>query len=210
MNKMILVVLLAGMFSVADAKKLYKWVDENGKVHYSDKVPPDQNKLAREELNNQGIVTEKVDRDLTPEEKKERAAELKAARDLAEEKRLEEIRIEKERNAVLKMYTSEDQIMRLKGERLDSLHRNIEMAEDNLVIQQKNHDELLKRAADRERNGQSVSKAFMDQMDKLKGQIEYQKQFIIDKKAEVETTTVKYDNELAKFRKYAGVNAETE
>lgn len=193
------------MVSTVVAGKLYKWVDEDGNVTYSDKVPPEQNKLAREELNDQGVVKEKTSRDLTPEEKKEKAAELKAARDLAEQKRLEAIRLDKERNAILKSYTSEDQIIRLKGERLDSLRRNIEMAEDNLVIQQKNHEDLLKRAADRERNGQTVSQVFLDQIDKIKGQIEYQKQFIIDKKAEVETTTVKYDSELEKFKKYSGI-----
>ncbi|WP_154223327.1 DUF4124 domain-containing protein [Marinicella rhabdoformis] len=193
------------MISTGMAGKLYKWVDEDGNVTYSDKVPPEQNKLAREELNDQGVVKEKTNRDLTPEEKKAKAAELKKARELAEQQRLEAIRLEKERNAILKSYTSEDQIIRLKGERLDSLYRNIEMAEDNLVIQQRNHEDLLKRAADRERNGQTVSKVFLDQIEKIKGQIEYQKQFIIDKKAEVETTTIKYDNELAKFKKYTGV-----
>ena len=198
----------AVMVSTSVNAKLYKWVDKDGNVTYSDKVPPEQNKLAREELNDQGVVKEKTQRDLTPEEKKERAVELRKARELAEQKRLEAIRLEKERNAILKSYTSEDQILRLKGERLDSLRRNIEMAEDNLVIQKKNHEDLLKRAADRERNGQTVSKVFLDQIDKIKGQIDYQKQFIIDKKAEVETTTVKYDGELAKFKKYSGVNDE--
>lgn len=204
----VLGLILTGLLGTAGAAKLYKWVDEDGKVHYSDKVPPEQNKLAREELNDQGVVTDKTARDLTPEEKKARAAELKKARELAEQQRLEAIRLEKERNAILKSYTSEEQIIRLKGERLDSLHRNIEMAEDNLVIQEKNHEDLLKRAADRERNGQVVSKTFLDQIDKIKGQIEYQKQFIIDKKAEVKTTTEKYDGELAKFKKYSGASSD--
>lgn len=204
----VLGMILTGLVGTAETAKLYKWVDEDGKVHYSDKIPPEKNKLAREELNDQGVVTEKTARDLTPEEKKARAAELKKARELAEQQRLEAIRLEKERNAILKSYTSEEQIIRLKGERLDSLNRNIEMAEDNLVIQEKNHEDLLKRAADRERNGQVVSKAFLAQIDKIKGQIEYQKQFIIDKKAEVKTTTEKYDDELAKYKKYSGANVE--
>ncbi len=201
---LILMLLLVGS---GHAGKLYKWVDENGKVHYSDKVPPEHNKYAREEMNDQGVVTEATERELTPEEKKARAAELKKARELAEQERLEAIRIEKERKAILMSYNSEDQILRLKQERLDSLHRNIEMAEDNLVIQQKNLEDLLKRAADRERNGQTVSKAFLDQMEKLKGQIDYQKTFITNKKAELVTTEAKYDGEIEKFRKYAGEDA---
>ncbi len=36
-------------------KKLYKWVDENGKVTYSDQVPPDQITKEHEEINKDGI-----------------------------------------------------------------------------------------------------------------------------------------------------------
>ena len=62
----VLVFLLIG-FSVE--AKLYKWTDENGKVHYSDKMPPDQIKNAHEKLSDQGLVKEKVERELTDEEK---------------------------------------------------------------------------------------------------------------------------------------------
>ncbi len=200
--------LLVMVIGTGITAKLYKWVDENGKVHYSDKVPPEHNKYAREQMNDQGVVTESINRDLTPEEKLQKAAELKQAQELAEQKLLEAKRLEKERNAILKSYSSEDQIIRLKQERLDSLTRNIEMAEENLVIQEKNHEDLLKRAADRERNGQVVSQAFLAQIDKLKEQIEYQKQFIADKKVEIGETMTKYDGELAKYRKYMGIDSE--
>ncbi|MCB1629640.1 MAG: DUF4124 domain-containing protein, partial [Xanthomonadales bacterium] len=58
--------LLAG--GSVSAAKLYKWVDENGNVHYSDQVPPSQAKQARSELNEQGVAVKQVDRALTAEE----------------------------------------------------------------------------------------------------------------------------------------------
>ena len=75
-------------------------------------------------------------------------------------------------------------------------------AEENLVIQKKNEQDLLQRAADKERSGQVVSENFLNQMQQVKDQIAYQKQFIIDKTAEIETTKTKYDHELAKFLEY--------
>ena len=50
------------------AQKLYKWVDKDGNVHYSDQVPPDQVDQARQELTEQGVVVDRMDRAPTAEE----------------------------------------------------------------------------------------------------------------------------------------------
>ncbi len=184
--------------------KLYKWVDEDGKVHYSDKVPPEYNDKARQELNQAGVVKDSVDRALTPEEKKQKAEEL--ARQKAEAQKQAELKKQQqaERNKLIKSYSSADQITRLKRERIDALERNIELAEENLVIQKRNLDDLLKRAADKERSGGVVSDAFTAQIEKSREQIENQKLFIIDKTQEIKDTEEKYNDELAKYLFYTG------
>ncbi len=183
--------------------KLYKWVDEDGKVHYSDKMPPDQIKHAHQELNEQGVVKEKVERALTPEERKAKAEELRKQRELEEQKRLEAERIEKERLTLLKSYSNAEQILHLKNERISALHRNIELAEENLTIQHKNLDDMLKRAADKERSGEVVSEMFLEQIEQTRVQIENQKTFIQDKNAEISTTEEKYDYEYKKYLEYS-------
>jgi Domain of unknown function (DUF4124) len=91
-NKFSAAVFVAASFvalassSTANAQ-LYKWTDENGKVHYSDTVPPAANDRARREIRSDGIVTKQVDRAMTPEER--RVAAAKAAED-------EKVRIAKE------------------------------------------------------------------------------------------------------------------
>lgn len=40
MQKIILLALLAGFCLTAQAEQLYKWVDADGKVHYTDQPPP--------------------------------------------------------------------------------------------------------------------------------------------------------------------------
>ncbi|VAW47737.1 hypothetical protein MNBD_GAMMA02-83, partial [hydrothermal vent metagenome] len=174
------------------------------KVHYSDKMPVDQVRNAHEVLSQQGVVKNKVGRDLTDEEKIDQAKELKKQRELAALKLREVERLAKERNAILMSYSSPDQIKRLKEERISALERNIQTAKDNLVIQEKNQKDLMHRAADKERSGEVVSDVFLSQIDQIKEQIDYQKIFIVDKTAEIKSTQEKYDGELAKYIEFTG------
>jgi len=208
MNKIyVLSVCFLLMMSFSTDAKLYKWVDENGKVHYSDKVPPDQIKNAHETLSEHGVVKEKVERDLTPEEKIAKAAEMKQQREEAALQAIEDERLAKERNTILMSYSSPDQITRLKQERISALERNIQTAKENLVIQEKNEKDLMSRAADKERSGEVVSDVFKSQISQVQDQIKYQKQFIVEKTAEIITTEEKYDNELTKYLSYIGKKA---
>ncbi|KAA3639862.1 MAG: DUF4124 domain-containing protein [Proteobacteria bacterium] len=184
--------------------KLYKWVDEDGKVHYSDKVPPEYIDQAREELNKSGVVKGSVDRALTPEERQQQAAELARQQQQAQQQAELKKQQQAERNKLIKSYSNADQITRLKNERINALQRNIELAEENLIIQKRNLDDLLKRAADRERSGGVVSDAFTAQIEKSREQIKNQQMFIFDKTEEIKATEEKYDNELAKYLYYTG------
>ena len=77
------------------AGKLYRWVGADGKVYYSDQVPPEQMGNARTEISRKtGIASKEVARELTPEEKAEAEKQAvleaqrlqeKANQDLAEE-----------------------------------------------------------------------------------------------------------------------------
>ena len=209
MNKkiamMCCMLLISGM---ATAKKMYKWVDEDGRVHYSDKVPPDQVKQAREELNKEGVIVGKVARAKTEEELAAEADAIKLAKENAEIVRLEQEKERKERTTILKSYVSAEQIVQIKEERLEALTRNIEMAHENLDIQKKNHQDLLKRAADKERNGEVVSEAFLGQIETVKKQINYQEEYIKSKQEEKAQIATKYDHDLKKYKQYTGQSTE--
>lgn len=201
--QLLTLILLIGLQPSVSAK-LYKWVDKDGNVHYSDNVPPDQIKQAREELNQAGVVKEQIERALTPEERQQQAAALKKQKD--EEQRLLQLKQQKEheRNTLIKSYSDADQITRLKQERIKALQRNIELAEENLIIQNRNLQDLMKRAADKERSGDIVSEIFLNQIEKTREQIINQEKFIVDKRQEISETELKYDYELKKYLEYTG------
>lgn len=59
--------LLGGLLaSGVAAAEVYRWVDENGEVHYSESLPPDHQDKGHDVLNQQGIVTDENQK-LTPE-----------------------------------------------------------------------------------------------------------------------------------------------
>jgi len=49
---------------------LYKWVDDQGVVHYTDKMPPEAINKGNTELNKQGITIKKTEPALTPEQRR--------------------------------------------------------------------------------------------------------------------------------------------
>ncbi len=199
MKKIIIFLVVTLSFSASDAlakKKMYKWVDENGNVSYSDTVQPEQIKKAHEELNEQGVVVEKVGNARTDEEfYQDRLKELQKKKELEKQKRLEE-----KRQNIIKAYTNEQEIIRLKDERISSLERNIELAEQSLTFQRASQEQLMSRAADSERNGQEVSKALKSRIEVIKDKINYQLKFIEVKKEEIDRVQQRFEKDLKTYR----------
>jgi hypothetical protein len=88
-------ILMLGAQSVL-AKKMYRWVDEQGNVRYSDQVPPDQIKHRRESLSESARVLEVVEKEKT-----------KAQREL--EKRLLVLR--KQQDEIIAKQKSHDKVL---------------------------------------------------------------------------------------------------
>ena len=86
----------------ADAA-LFKWVDEKGRVQYSDKPPPDKGAV---EMTNRGVVVKRAEPGLTAEQKKAKEDDL--ARKKQEELKAAEQR--RQDNALLQSFTSVQEI----------------------------------------------------------------------------------------------------
>lgn len=196
-NLFIIVVLFCFIACPSHAKKkLYKWVDENGKVTYSNQVPPDQLKKEHQEINQDGVVLEKVSDIKTAEE-------LQAERD--EQKRIREEKkqakkIAKQRANIIKAYTNEQEIIRLKDERMSAIVRNITSAKQSLDFQKTSREQLLSMAAANERSGTEVSAALKSRIVTIEKKIKYQKEFIENKQSEILKVKTKFDNDLQVYR----------
>jgi hypothetical protein len=111
-------------------KKLYRWVDANGKVQISDTLPPDQVGSARREINAKtGSSLATIDRELTPEERI--AAEAAAAREAAAALVTEQQQRDEE--AMLNSYLTEADLQRAYGERISLLKQTLDSTDVSLM-----------------------------------------------------------------------------
>ena len=74
----------AGAHAGGEKKATYRWVDANGQVHFGDKIPPQDAKQGRARINNQGVVTKVVPRELHGAELEAAEARAKAEREAAD------------------------------------------------------------------------------------------------------------------------------
>jgi hypothetical protein len=65
------VVLFALVLPAVGSAQLYRWVDENGKTHFGDKIPPEYANQDRDVLSEQGIVLDRLPGGLTEEQRAE-------------------------------------------------------------------------------------------------------------------------------------------
>lgn len=84
--------LLAPLASPAQEAKVYKWVDENGTLHYGDSIPARYAELPKEVLNEHGVTVENLEGKKTPEQ-------------------IEAERLEKERVAAIELQRRADQAL---------------------------------------------------------------------------------------------------
>lgn len=195
------------LFAQADAvhsddnrkKRLYRWTDEKGEVHYTDQLPPEAAKEARDELNAKGRAVESVARARTPEE--QAAYEIEQAR-LAEEKRISDDRAQMD--AVLfGSYPTEDDLTRSYKERFDLVDRSIESAEAGISSQEKSLTDILAHAADLERSGKTVEQRVTSSILATRKQAADQREHLAKRVQERADLQQEYETVLARYRELA-------
>jgi len=140
-----LVAAVLGLAVVGAYGALYKWVDEKGRVQYSDKPPTEKDKSGVQ-MSNRGIVLKKIDGGLTPEQKKAQEEEL--ARKKAEEQKAAEQR--RQDHALLQSFTSVQEIDMKRDREVQALEAMI----TNLRGQEKT---VTERLADERKRAESYA-----------------------------------------------------
>ena len=132
------VALVAAVFAgTVSAAGTYKWTDEQGVVHYSDKAPSETPAKGATVLDKQGRSVRKIDPPLTSEQAKAKADEEERQRALAKAKD-DQARKDK---ALIQSYTSESEIDIARARAMSTLEAQIKSAEiysADLTRRQKN------------------------------------------------------------------------
>lgn len=186
-------VLAAGLAGAqGKPKKLYRWVDKDGKVQFSDTLPAEAVDQARTEINAQsGMATAQVDRALTAEERAEKEkADAERAR---AEKDAEQARMTEE--AMIASFQTEDDLKRSFQERIELMQQTLDAIEAGIGSQRASLTGLLAQASEAELAGTPVMSRQAATIRELHNEMVKQQQMLVLKQGEL----LDLDEELARL-----------
>ncbi len=184
--------------------KLYKWVDEQGNVQYSDKLPPTAVKKSHEKLDRRGLVIDRTGRAKTPEE-------------IAEEERVKRLREETQRQiakqqakdrVLLNSYRSEDDIILARDGKLATIDSQIRITYTNITRLKERLSGYKKRAANLERQGKQIPAQLQTGIDNTRKEINDSYASILRQEKDKDTIRSKYAQDLERFRTLSKLKAD--
>lgn len=176
---------------------LYRWVDSNGKVHYSDQVPPEEARYERKVIDeSSGRTIETIERSKTQQE-------------LQELKRLQAIRAEERRRAkqqedrdrvLLLTYQSANEIIAARDNKLSTIELAKEHAQDSRKTQLARLYEIRQKAADFERSSRPIPKSVLDEIKAQELQIEHTNEYIKARELDQERLRKEFAGYIARYK----------
>jgi hypothetical protein len=146
-SALVLAALLWAPASQSVAAALYKWIDENGAVHYSSSLPPEQNKRGHQQLNSQGMVLTTTEPAKTPEELAEEMEKQRMLEEQqAEQARQKHIQDGKDR-VLLLTFSSEAELEHARDNRIEVIDSVIRLIENSIETTQAKLEQLKSSAA---------------------------------------------------------------
>jgi hypothetical protein len=198
---LLLAVLLCAVSSTSTAGALYKWVDENGKVRYSDRMPPDQKKNKHQQLNSQGMVLSTRDAAKSPEEIAIEAESKNKLEELQrEEKRVKAIQ-DKHDRVLLLTFSSEEELEHARESRMQVMDSFILLIESSIESTQGKLDGLTSRAQEAYiSKGKEVPGGLAQKIEHFERKIESRDSQLRLNKMEKEKIRQTYETDLERFR----------
>lgn len=142
-----LLILLLCCATAVNAE-MYRWTDEKGKVHYSDKIPAQHKHRGHAKLNKQGVVIDKVTSSLTPAQQQHRMQEKKMR--LLQQK-FQQQHLNNDQSLLEQYDSADDLIMTRDGKiakierSIDIMKKRIDSIRESLAQQQKRIDAIQAR-----------------------------------------------------------------
>jgi hypothetical protein len=192
-------VLVAISFNARAA--LYKWTDERGITHYSDKLPVEAVNRASTELNREGITVRKTEpvkpvSRATPKVEEDEQQRVR----LAERERL---LAERRDRALLESYASEAEIDLAKSRAIATIDGQAQSAEAFIAQMQKRRAELeAKKVTYAPR---PVPGSIEREIETIESEVAHQNEFIVTKRKEAASVATRYDADKQRFRELRGI-----
>jgi len=197
MNKLRYFLLLPALLctSSAFAERTFKWIDNEGHVHYGNRVPPEYAKQERKVMNERGRTIQVYDAAKTPEQwENEQQLKEEAARNkvLAEKQAIQD-------RSLLATYSSEQDMLLAKNSKVASVDALLHLTNSRIISMQKRLHKLTEEAATYERSGKALPLSLESQLENLRKQITTNEAFTKEKEMERTAINNQFDADIARY-----------
>lgn len=190
--------ILSLAFAVQPAfAKMYKWVDEQGNVYYSDKIPPKAIQGSHSAISKGGVTIEQTGAAKSAEEiERERQIKLmqeEAQKQLAEQQAKDKV--------LLNTFRTEDDILLARDGKLATYDAQIRIVYENIELLKARLVTYQAKAANAERLGKAVDKLTMDGINNTQQEIKDSYASILRQETDKKMIVSRYAEDLERFRK---------
>lgn len=199
----LLVTLAAGTAIAAEDKKLYRWVDDDGVVHYGDSIPAEYAESEKQVLNDAGVTVGVLRGKKTPEE----LAEEKRQQELAQERELQR-RADK---ALLATYLSIDEIEMHRDRRVELFQAQSRVTELYLRNLQRRLESLEEEAANyrpysEDPDAPMIQPDLAADLNETRATIERHEANLERFQQDEDSIVARFDNDIDRFKALKGLN----
>lgn len=188
--------LLTALTSHALAQTVYRWIDDEGRVHLGHSVPPEYRALGFERLAADGRVLETVPPELTPEERAAERQRLLLQAQLETEQANQATRD----RLLLAAYRSEQDIIDTRDLRLEAMGQQRQALETSHRHAVQRFEDLVARAADLNRQSQAIPSSLQSSIQESRTEIHRLRQAMAEVDARMVKVSERFELELERYR----------
>jgi len=186
-------VSLLAITTNADAG-LYKWTDERGNVHYSDKIPIEAVNRESRQLSQQGLTIRKTEQARTTTQP---LAKTETDEQRARQAERDKLLAARRDRALVESYTNEKEIDLAKGRAVSTIEGQVQSAQAYIAQMQRRRDELESKKSTYA--PRPVPGAIMYELETIDAEIARQNEFVAAKRKESASVAARYDADKQRF-----------
>ena len=172
----------------------YKWVDDKGVVHYTDKIPPEAINKGNVQLDKYGVPVKRTDPALTPEQRRKIAEDEARAQQLAKDREL----VDRRDRALLATYTVESEIDLARRRALSTIEQQIQSSTAYVAQLGKRKADVAQRKS--ALGDKPVPPVLEREIANIDSELTRQDELIAAKQKEIVVVNARYDADKKRWR----------
>lgn len=191
----VLLSVLTAFGCLAVNAELYSWIDENGHIHYSDRVPVSDVRQERKVFTQKGRYLETIPAAKTKEQREREAREALIKAREQEEK----ARRRAHDRMLMATFSSVDELERARNDRLAIVNTAMAILEGKLAELHTKLDQLQARVADAEKRGQDPAQRITTGLRQTRQRLQATQSQLEAKLKEKEEIEVRFAKDIERF-----------